>query len=142
MVTQTLPAGQLNCKAIEAMSSEVFRAQALAALLTSAAGLQALDQLDESFRVALFAVHADQLKRIRSDMDNIVEQADGDERVIEAICAADNYLAEAEAVADMMIDPDAIQRLIAHATTAKVAIAAGHAAHIGNVLTIVDRIDA
>ncbi len=142
MITQTLPVGQTNCKAIQAVSSEIFRAQALATLMSSEDGMQALEQLDDSMRVALFAHHFDHIKNIREGIDSIVEHADGEERVIEAMCAADSCLAEAEAVASMMVDPDAIERLIAHSTTAKVGVAAGHAAHLGNVLTIVDQLDA
>ncbi len=55
MMSISLPAGNQNSKAIQAISSEIFRAQALAALLTSPAGMQALEQLDDSMRVALFA---------------------------------------------------------------------------------------
>lgn len=141
MMSISLPAGNQNSKAIQAISSEIFRAQALAALLTSPAGMQALEQLDDSMRVALFALHADQLKRIRADIDSFVEQPGVDERVAEVLWAADNSLAEAEAVAGMLVDPDAITRLIAHAMQIKVALAAGHAGRLGNVLRIVDDID-
>ena len=142
MMGISLPAGNQNSKAIQAISSEIFRAQALAVLLSSESGMQALEQLDDSMRFALFAHHADHLKRIREAIDSIVEQPGVDERVAEVLWAVDSQLAEAQDVASLMTDPDAIQTLIAHAMPIKVALAAGHAGRLGNVLRIVDQLDA
>ncbi|HOB66636.1 hypothetical protein [Ottowia sp.] len=141
MITQTLPVGQTNCKAIQAVSSEIFRAQALAALLTSPAGMTALEQLDDCMRVALFAHHADHLKSIVAQIDAAVEQGGFNELATDALLAAISYVHEAQAVADMMSDPDAIQWLIDCPDEVRVALVAGHAGRLGNARNIFEGLD-